>query len=65
VLLLDCVRVVFIFTVFLITTRVYLFSFNYIEEEKFFDRFHLILFSFVASMVLLILSPRLLSALIG
>lgn len=49
----------------IIASRIYLFSRRYISQEKFFLRFHLLVASFVASMVLLILRPNLISLLLG
>jgi len=65
VILFDFYCALFILTVALITTRVLLFSNEYISNEKFFSRFHLILIRFVLSILLLILRPNIISALIG
>lgn len=64
-LFLDLYSRLFLLTVGLISSAVYTFSIRYIINERFFRRFHLILLSFVISMSLLILSPNLVSLLIG
>lgn len=61
----DLYRVGFLMTVRVISARVYIFSTSYINQEKFFLRFHLLVFSFVASITLLILSPNLIRILLG
>lgn len=63
--ILDLYRVGFLITVRVIAGRIYVFSIGYIQQEKFFLRFHLLVGSFVASMALLILSPNLVSLLLG
>lgn len=55
----------FLFTVLIITAAVLVFSQSYMAHEKFFLRFHLLVGSFVFSIILLILSPNLLSLLLG
>lgn len=61
----DKTRAFFMFTVTIITTAVYWFSLDYISSEKFFTRFHMLVLSFVISIFLLILSPSLISVLLG
>lgn len=62
---LDLYSRLFLITVRLISAAVYMFSVSYIIGERFFSRFHLILLSFVASISLLIVSPNLVSLLLG
>ena len=49
----------------MVAGAVMLFSISYMSREKFFLRFHLILLSFVGSIMLLILRPNLISLLLG
>ncbi len=63
--LIDRLRTVFLFTVNIITSTILIFRKSYIAQEKFYARFHFVLIIFVASIVFLILRPRLFSALIG
>ena len=65
ILLFDIFRIVFLFAVTIISGSVYTFRRSYIRPDKYFVRFHFLLLSFVASMVLLILRPNLISVLIG
>lgn len=55
----------FIATVILITLAVILFRVNYITLSNFNRRFHLTLFSFVLSMLILIISPNIIRLLLG
>lgn len=63
--LVDLPSLTFGVTVATITGSVLLFSSVYIEEEKFFTRFHLLVLSFVISIFLLIFSPRAIRVLMG
>ena len=63
--LVDVTGTLFLFTVLIITTAVLLFSQAYMANEKFFLRFHLLVGLFVLSIILLILSPNLVSLLLG
>nr|YP_010924945.1 NADH dehydrogenase subunit 5 [Sinergasilus major]WKB17749.1 NADH dehydrogenase subunit 5 [Sinergasilus major] len=65
IILLDLYSMSFFFTVMIITTSVLVFSNSYMNSDLFFTRFHLLIYSFVFSMVALIFSPNLISALIG
>nr|YP_010039704.1 NADH dehydrogenase subunit 5 [Sinergasilus undulatus]QOY46114.1 NADH dehydrogenase subunit 5 [Sinergasilus undulatus] len=65
IILLDLFSISFFVTVMIITTSVLVFSNSYMNNDLFFTRFHMILYSFVLSMVLLIFSPNLVSVLIG
>ena len=64
-LIFDIYSYSFALSVFLIASAVIIFSSSYISHEKFFSRFHLLVFSFVARIILLIFSPNLISLLIG
>jgi len=55
----------FLFLVRLISGSVIIFSTRYIINEKFFSRFVILVFFFVISIYLLILSPNLISLLLG
>merc|ERR1719278_1930703 len=65
ILILDIFRVIFVLTVCLISLRVFMFRSIYMKWEKFYKRFHILLLSFVSSIMLLILSPNILRILIG
>ena len=58
-------RMLFIATVILITIAVTLFRVNYITLSNLNRRFHLTLFSFVLSILILIISPNIFSLLLG
>ena len=64
-ILLDPLRLTFSATVLIITSAVFIFSRSYIEQEKYFLRFHLLVLAFVLSMLTLIFRPNLLSLLLG
>lgn len=64
-IILDEMALGFLFTVRAISGTIYYFSLGYMSQEKFFVRFHLLVFSFIVSMVLLILSPNLVRILLG
>lgn len=55
----------FSLSVVLIASAVLVFSSSYIINEKFFTRFHLLVFSFVGRIILLIFSPNIISLLLG
>lgn len=65
IIIIDYFRLIFLYTVLLISARVFTFRASYIMHEKFYNRFHFLLFSFVLSIVILILSPNLVSVLLG
>lgn len=65
VILLDMLRITFLMSVRLITTAVLLFSLSYMREDKYFIRFHILLISFVLRIYFLILSPNLVTVLLG
>lgn len=64
-LLFDWVRVRFIGTVLLISSIVILYSYLYIEGDKSINRFIVLVFLFVLSMVFLVLSPNIVRILLG
>lgn len=64
-IILDYIRISFFFSVSLISSQVYLFSFSYMSSEKFSVRFHLLVLRFITSMYVLILVPHLVIVLIG
>lgn len=61
----DLFSLLFMARVFLIAGRVLLFSWSYIGTEPYFLRFHLLVLSFVFSILLLIVSPNLIRILLG
>lgn len=63
--LMDPVSGLFLRAVCAISASVIAFSLDYIAKEKFFLRFHLLVLSFIASIILLISSPNLIRILIG
>ena len=65
ILILDNISSYFLFLVRLISGSVIIFSTIYIRREKFFSRFIMLVFFFVISIYLLILSPNLISLLLG
>jgi len=62
---LDRISIIFFLTVILISRSVLVFSLDYIKNDLFFNRFHLILLRFIFSIVLLIFTPNLISILWG
>nr|UVW80938.1 NADH dehydrogenase subunit 5 [Lernaea cyprinacea] len=65
VMVVDKMSLMFLMTVSLISFSVYLFSVDYMSNELNYYRFHTLLFVFVFSMYLLILSPNLISMMVG
>jgi len=63
--LLDLLSGIFMVAVLTITSAVLIFSKSYMSAEKHFMRFHLLVISFVLSMLLLITSPNLVRLLLG
>jgi len=64
-LVLDRVRAMFLGTVLLITLAVLLFRARYIKLSNLNTSFHFTLLYFVASIVILIISPNIISLLVG
>jgi NADH-ubiquinone oxidoreductase chain 5 len=64
-ILLDIYSILFLFTIRAIAGSIFIFSINYIAQEKFFIRFHILVLIFVVSMLLLIISPNLITILLG
>lgn len=65
VFILDILSILFIRLVILISGRVIIFRNRYIINEKFFSRFIILVFFFILSIFLLILSPNLIRLLLG
>nr|YP_006665903.2 NADH dehydrogenase subunit 5 [Mengenilla moldrzyki] len=65
IILLDWVSLLFMSYVLFISGWVMLYSSNYMEMDKFKDRFYILLILFVISMLLLVISPNLISLLLG
>nr|YP_007026863.1 NADH dehydrogenase subunit 5 [Metacrangonyx spinicaudatus]CCI69427.1 NADH dehydrogenase subunit 5 [Metacrangonyx spinicaudatus] len=61
----DWMSTMFMFTVSLISSVICGYSKYYMEGDKFYRRFMIVLMLFVSSMILLILSPNLISLLLG
>lgn len=61
----DIFTRVFLLTVSLIRLAVFTFSFSYMSPQKFFGRFHMLLITFVISMIILIVSSNLIFTLVG
>jgi len=55
----------FLLTVTLIRTAVYNFSYDYIKDQKFFKRFHILLLLFIISIILIIFSGNIFFSLLG
>lgn len=64
-LILDTMSLSFAFSVRLITCAVLIFSRSYMAKELHFLRFHLLVMLFVMSIFLLVLSPNMVSVLLG
>ena len=65
IFIIDNISIFFIFLVILISGRVIIFRTRYIISEKFFSRFIILVFFFILSIFLLILSPNLIRLLLG
>ena len=65
IFIIDNISVFFLFLVILISGRVMIFRTSYMISEKFFSRFIMLVFFFILSIFLLILSPNLISLLLG
>ena len=65
IIIIDYFRIIFLYAVLLISARVFTFRASYMAQEKFYNRFHFLLFSFVLSIVILVLRPNLISVLLG
>lgn len=65
IVLLDQILIFFASSVLLIAAAVILFSTYYIRTEKFYSRFHILVFGFVVSMLLIVSRPRIFSILLG
>ena len=64
-LIFDWLRISFLILVFFISSMVIMYSFYYIEEDKDYFRFSIILLLFVVSMIFLIIRPNIVSLLLG
>nr|WAK83085.1 NADH dehydrogenase subunit 5 [Janus sp.] len=63
--LLDWMSLIFMGLVFFISSMVLLYSYDYMKSEIYFNRFIMLVLMFVFSMLLMIISPSLLSILLG
>nr|DAC76864.1 TPA_asm: NADH dehydrogenase subunit 5 [Tetraponera rufonigra] len=64
-ILVDWVSLVFISVVMLISSMVMIYSVEYMEGDKNISRFYLLVIMFIVSMIFMILSPSLISILLG
>lgn len=64
-ILIDWVSLRFISTVIFISSIVLIYSHSYIEGDKSFDRFIILVFIFVLSMIFIVISPNLVRILLG
>nr|ALJ93734.1 NADH dehydrogenase subunit 5 [Foenatopus ruficollis] len=65
VIFFDWMSLMFLFIVFLISSMVFLYSIDYMSEDNNINRFMILVFLFVFSMMMMILSPNLISILLG
>nr|YP_010014996.1 NADH dehydrogenase subunit 5 [Crematogaster teranishii]QOI14033.1 NADH dehydrogenase subunit 5 [Crematogaster teranishii] len=65
IILVDWVALLFVGIIFLISSMVVLYSFIYMGSEKFIERFIYMVLLFIFSMVLMIMSPNIISILFG
>ena len=65
IFIVDFISIYFIRLVRLVSIRVIIFSTSYMINEKFYSRFIILVFFFILSMFLLILSPNFISLLLG
>nr|YP_010277830.1 NADH dehydrogenase subunit 5 [Cataglyphis aenescens]UHY95034.1 NADH dehydrogenase subunit 5 [Cataglyphis aenescens] len=64
-LMVDWISCLFISVVMLISSMIMLYSMIYMSEEKFLNRFMILVILFILSMILMIISPNLISILFG
>ena len=64
-LLFDLISIIFLIAVLIITSSVIIFRYSYIENEKFFNRFHWLIFLFVCSILILICRQNFITLLFG
>nr|YP_004021109.1 NADH dehydrogenase subunit 5 [Solenopsis invicta]ADP01790.1 NADH dehydrogenase subunit 5 [Solenopsis invicta] len=65
IFLLDWVSVMFISVIFLISSMIMIYSMGYMEGDKFLKRFIYLVIMFIFSMILMIISPNIISILFG
>nr|YP_010703309.1 NADH dehydrogenase subunit 5 [Anastatus shichengensis]WCO11512.1 NADH dehydrogenase subunit 5 [Anastatus shichengensis] len=61
----DWMTLIFIFVVFLISSMIMIYSSEYMSGDKFINRFFYLLLMFIFSMILMIISPNMISILLG
>nr|YP_010461833.1 NADH dehydrogenase subunit 5 [Tapinoma ibericum]UUF93599.1 NADH dehydrogenase subunit 5 [Tapinoma ibericum] len=64
-ILLDWISLLFISLVMLISSMIFMYSSMYMENDKFIDRFMILVILFIMSMVFMIISPNIFSILFG
>nr|AHA52458.1 NADH dehydrogenase subunit 5 [Acanthormius sp. QL-2013] len=61
----DWINFLFMSTVLLISSMVILYSMSYMNKDKFIKRFMILIMTFIMSMILMIISPNMISILLG
>nr|AZL93277.1 NADH dehydrogenase subunit 5 [Helorus sp. ZJUH_2016017] len=64
-ILLDFISMYFVSLVMFISSMIFLYSVGYMSHDKFIDRFYYLMILFIISMILMILSPNLITILLG
>nr|AWN56124.1 NADH dehydrogenase subunit 5 [Atta sexdens rubropilosa] len=65
IMLMDWISILFISFIMLISSMIMLYSMTYMKMEKFMNRFNYLLLLFILSMVMMVVSPNLISILVG
>lgn len=65
ILLVDWVSLLFIGIIFLISSIIMVYRYSYIGEEKFIKRFIYLVILFIFSMIIIIISPNIISIMFG
>nr|AGG40658.1 NADH dehydrogenase subunit 5 [Atta laevigata] len=65
IMLMDWISILFISFIMLISSMIMLYSMTYMKMEKFMNRFNYLLLLFILSMVMMVISPNMISILLG
>nr|AHA52470.1 NADH dehydrogenase subunit 5 [Therophilus festivus] len=65
IIFIDWMMMIFIMVIMLISSMVMIYSMNYMENEYYLNRFLILILTFILSMIFMIISPNLLSILLG
>nr|QST21671.1 NADH dehydrogenase subunit 5 [Apocrypta bakeri] len=65
IMLIDWISILFIFVILLISSMIMLYCCEYMSHDNYKDRFFYLVFLFILSMLLMIISPNMVSILIG